>query len=780
MARTPSTEDVYEGDGVTAVFQFHFPFLHASDVFVSVDGVNVSFTILPGSIAQVQTTVPPAAGTVVKVYRSTLAYVPEHLFASGVPFLPRYVDENNRQLLYASQEAINDTAVTAAEALVTAEEAKEIAERAESKIDGAIIDSSFQLRLDLANDVDPMQGAHLVAYNGNRLDFWLTGIPTPVKLPTATSDSSVDLAAALAVSNNVILPQSDIPYTFKTAFTATLLKDTKIDFNNQVCIFDNGRISLQPQTVATGRTLAANAVRYATQFTLNDAAGIQRGDILLIRTTIQPSPDWPDTKKDCLVVKGVTGNLVDLYQPPNFSYNTSDAGLTISVYRAKKCVVVDPQFHLVAADGDTTPRVMMDIYGMHGVVISSPRTIGQRPFTRTTNIYRLGIQTLACVDVKVTDHYCEAMSYGLGYYWATRDITETDTSGLYMHHVNGDAGDWSSDYHLKGCSGSDSYQSLNTHPVFRAFAEGFQVHSDFGLMNWRCVGGGLRKGTVNSYENDTAEIAQYQNATMNAGYEYLYDDADFYIDSVDYHTPSRLTKAPVAVRYGRNVRISNSKMNDLWVSYAGRDEVKTLHIGAGNRFGADWKRTPRKDNIRCTTRVDMDFPLDADLISGVYHVNPRESVVPHNKGRLRCQGAVLTNLTTTAVTAAPLRIHVNAFTDADHAEVIVGKLKLFATVLAPSNGGVFSTVEKHFNFEFNVRATTTVEAPTTAVYTSGLSGQANENITLTIGAPNFAGVSQIGGGSVDHYIEFPVNISTTRPAPTTYSLTYELELIKAL
>ena len=160
MARTPSTEDVYEGDGVTAVFQFHFPFLHASDVFVSVDGVNVSFTILPGSIAQVQTTVPPADGTVVKVYRSTLAYIPEHLFASGVPFLPRYVDENNRQLLYASQEAINDTAVTAAEALVVAEEAKQIAQEAEDKIDGAIIDSSYQLRLDLAN---PDLGAALVA-----------------------------------------------------------------------------------------------------------------------------------------------------------------------------------------------------------------------------------------------------------------------------------------------------------------------------------------------------------------------------------------------------------------------------------------------------------------------------------------------------------------------------------------------------------------------------------------------------------------------------------------
>lgn len=206
MARTPSTEDVYEGDGTTAVFQFHFPYLHASDVFVSVDGVNVSFTLLPGSVAQVQTTVPPAAGTVVKVYRSTLAYVPEHLFASGVPFLPRYVDENNRQLLYASQEAINDTAVTAAEALVVAEEAKQIAQEAEDKIDGAIIDSSYQLRLDLAAPT----GSSLVHVpSGGTLEQAVTYV-TPqmfggVAGGIVDAYAAITDAAAYAAANNVEL-----------------------------------------------------------------------------------------------------------------------------------------------------------------------------------------------------------------------------------------------------------------------------------------------------------------------------------------------------------------------------------------------------------------------------------------------------------------------------------------------------------------------------------------------------------------------------------------------
>lgn len=220
MARTPSTEDVYVGDGTTAVFQFHFPFLRDTDVFVSVDDVNVSFTILPGSTAQVQLTVPPAVGSIVKVYRSTLAYVPEHLFASGVPFLPRYVDENNRQLLYASQEAINDTAVTAAEALVVAEEAKQIAQEAEDKIDGAIIDSSYQLRLDLAEaDGAALIGQTNVRYGGNlfnyldRLPYYLSaaGLPTGGDDTVAfqTLLDSIPIGGTLILDNNTDILVSD-------------------------------------------------------------------------------------------------------------------------------------------------------------------------------------------------------------------------------------------------------------------------------------------------------------------------------------------------------------------------------------------------------------------------------------------------------------------------------------------------------------------------------------------------------------------------------------------
>lgn len=150
MAQVPHTEVFVDGDGVTTIFDFDFPYQDKDEVFVSVNGVDTPYVWLAGSEYSLQVTPAPVLGAKLRIYRSTMAYVPLHVFDAGVPFLPRYVDENNRQLLYVAQEAINSTAGTASQALVVAEEARDTAQRAEDKVDGAIIDSAYQLRLDLA------------------------------------------------------------------------------------------------------------------------------------------------------------------------------------------------------------------------------------------------------------------------------------------------------------------------------------------------------------------------------------------------------------------------------------------------------------------------------------------------------------------------------------------------------------------------------------------------------------------------------------------------------
>lgn len=163
MAIIPVVENNYVGDGSTRIYDTTFVYLDRADVYATVDGEPVAFTWLSDSSSQVELAVAPAAGTEVHLFRSTQAIDPRYEFAQGIPILPRYIDENNRQLLYAVQEGIASTADIAAEALGVAEDALEAAKRAEEKVDNAIILSAEQLRIDLATSSNPAKGAALVA-----------------------------------------------------------------------------------------------------------------------------------------------------------------------------------------------------------------------------------------------------------------------------------------------------------------------------------------------------------------------------------------------------------------------------------------------------------------------------------------------------------------------------------------------------------------------------------------------------------------------------------------
>lgn len=109
MAQVPNVDVEFDGDGVTSILDFDFPYQQKDEIFVTVDGVVTPYSWVVGSTHSIQVLPAPAVGTRVRIYRSTKAYTPLHVFDAGVPFLPRYVDENNRQLLYVVQEGV-DTA----------------------------------------------------------------------------------------------------------------------------------------------------------------------------------------------------------------------------------------------------------------------------------------------------------------------------------------------------------------------------------------------------------------------------------------------------------------------------------------------------------------------------------------------------------------------------------------------------------------------------------------------------------------------------------------------
>jgi hypothetical protein len=428
------------------------------------------------------------------------------------------------------------------------------------------------------------------------------------------------VVAALTESSVIVFPQTDSGYAFKSNATVTLTQDTTIDFAGQAVLSTASRLTLKGQVIATGRTLAANAARYATSITLNSGTSIQRGDLLYISTTQTPSTDWSDKKQDTVRVSSISGAAVTLDAGLNFSYDTADTGLTITVYRPVKVTIKNANITLTAAEGDTTSYQAIWCEGV-SVEIESPVLSGVLPFNRTTNIYRTGILLYCCYDWKVTNPTYTALSYPIGVYGGSRKGLETNVTARYCHHAHADLGGWSSDYQLIGLISEDGYQSLNTHPCFRAHASNFIVRNDYGLSNWRVCGGSILNGTLQTAADDTMEQPQFQNTTAASGYSYINDDADFIADNVVFDAPNRSVKAAFSVRYGRMALYS--KLKGFCIVGLAPGELALWICGSGNQFAPDLLPS-LPDNLVYSTlkRIDVAFAA-VETIASASTISPK-------------------------------------------------------------------------------------------------------------------------------------------------------------
>ena len=163
MAQTNQTDYTYVASG-SPDFLVPFPYLSTSEVEVTVDGAPTG--VIWTAAQSIQLTPTPTVGALVRVRRNTDARDVRNDFSAGAPFSPRNINENNEQLLYAVEEAVNDTAGTAAAALAQANQAIVTADNAAALIDDALQDSALYLRNDLANSTDPAKGAALIGFRG--------------------------------------------------------------------------------------------------------------------------------------------------------------------------------------------------------------------------------------------------------------------------------------------------------------------------------------------------------------------------------------------------------------------------------------------------------------------------------------------------------------------------------------------------------------------------------------------------------------------------------------
>lgn len=137
------TQNTYTGDGATVLFSFTFPYLEATDVKASLDGVvTTAYTLANATTVQFNSA--PANGVAIRIYRETDDTSLTAQFYPGSAIRSQDLNDNFTQALYVAQETktfaeatdASSIATTANSALANSQQALTTAQAAETTANG--------------------------------------------------------------------------------------------------------------------------------------------------------------------------------------------------------------------------------------------------------------------------------------------------------------------------------------------------------------------------------------------------------------------------------------------------------------------------------------------------------------------------------------------------------------------------------------------------------------------------------------------------------------------
>ena len=103
-----TTQNTYTGNGSLTAYSFTFPYLEESDVKVSLDGVDQLTTAYSfANATTISFVTAPANGVAIRIYRETATDSAQATFFAGSAIRAQDLNDNNNQLLYATQETVN-------------------------------------------------------------------------------------------------------------------------------------------------------------------------------------------------------------------------------------------------------------------------------------------------------------------------------------------------------------------------------------------------------------------------------------------------------------------------------------------------------------------------------------------------------------------------------------------------------------------------------------------------------------------------------------------------
>lgn len=577
------------------------------------------------------------------------------------------------------------------------------------------------------------------------------------------------LARSLTASSRVFFPERSQGYVFQPGASITLTEDTIINFNGQKVISGSAGIAIElgsPQSAQ--RILTRNSTHGDDTIEVSSAAAIQVGDIISLQSLVVPLPLHANRKYETSRVLAKAGSVLTLDDSLNFSWDTSEPGLAVYAYTPVRLTTQGFNYSCPQVDGTTDAYVGLRISGCIDVIHENPQATGVLPFTRTIdgayeNFYRWGIQHYYCIGVRILNPSYTAMSYGMGAYGGTRNVREYNVRSSYCRHSGCDMGDFADGYWLEGLDDDSSGRALSSHACFNWNASKIDVRSNLLLSAVRAIGATISDGKVVTAATN-ADVPHNDAGAPIAGYEYLYNTADYRYENLELVNPRR-TIFDIHQRYGRRAFFANVRSSDAKID----SPISARFVDCA--FNSAQRATPPVNLIATPSARTGQAPLlDAVFNAGVYEINPRAVMVNQSQGLVRCHGLVARNVATDPF-PCKIRVHTNCFAGVSQPVYVLGRIKLVALV-QHEDAGFFSTQETWWNFGFNCSSGAGSVFPTTPIFTTNSSAQANSVITQSLGSIGWADT----GIGLDQYVEFIDTITSGRTNPRC-ALHYELELI---
>ena len=101
-----TTENLFTGDGSTVLFNFTFPYIDETDVYVSLDGTATT-AYSYANATTLQFTTAPTSGVAIRIFRSTSSADTKAAFFAGSAIRSKDLNDNFVQSLYIAQESEN-------------------------------------------------------------------------------------------------------------------------------------------------------------------------------------------------------------------------------------------------------------------------------------------------------------------------------------------------------------------------------------------------------------------------------------------------------------------------------------------------------------------------------------------------------------------------------------------------------------------------------------------------------------------------------------------------